>query len=241
MEAVGVIDQLIRYPVKSFAGEELQKARIEAYGIYGDRSHAFIDETKEGWSRFVTARQIPHMLAYKAQMIEESRADRFPDVHITSPDGRNLNWNEQLLAELQAFTKQRITMHGYDPQSSELMAVDAESILIVTDSSLRRLEELWGKKLDRRRFRANLILSMGDQEDREEEWIGKRLKIGNVELQVNEACERCSMITIDPEQIDKDSTLLRIVNEEMNLKFGVYASVMKTGDISVGDAVYVTN
>jgi uncharacterized protein YcbX len=45
-QPIGEIIQINRYPVKSFAGESLTTSKIEAYGVYGDRSHAFIDETK---------------------------------------------------------------------------------------------------------------------------------------------------------------------------------------------------
>jgi uncharacterized protein YcbX len=241
IKPIGEIIQINRYPIKSFAGECLDTSKIDAYGIYGDRSHAFIDDTKEGWSRYITARDIPIMLRYKAKLLGEGYEDRFPTVRVTSPDGRVCYWDEELLAEIQSFSKRKISMIDFKPHNQDLLAVDSENILIITDGSLRLLESKWGKKLDLRRFRANLIISVDEDACNEHDWIGKRLVMGSAELKVNMECERCSMITIDPDILEVDHSLLKIVNEEMNLNFGVYASVVKTGQITVGEKVYLTD
>jgi uncharacterized protein YcbX len=127
-----------------------------------------------------------------------------------------------------------------NPENPDLMSVDSASVLIVTDASLRKLEAKWGKRLDKRRFRANLIISLYEHTFDEGDWIGKRLSAGNTELQVESYCERCTMITIDPDTLERDTSLLKKVNEELNLMFGVYASVKKTGQIQVGDKVYLS-
>jgi hypothetical protein len=49
------------------------------------------------------------------------------------------------------------------------------------------------------------------------------------------------MITIDPETLERDASLLKKVIAEMNLNFGVYASVKKTGQIDIGDKVYLVD
>ncbi|ULL15916.1 MOSC domain-containing protein [Paenibacillus sp. H1-7] len=232
---VGEISEIVRYPVKSFAGERLEKCTIEAYGLYGDRFGAFFDPAKVGWESYVTARTIPQMLGYQASLVEDQ-------VLVKSPDGRTFAWNGQLLEEIQRYTRKTISMTEYrapNLESPELMSVDSASILIVTDTSLHKLEAIWNKPLNPRRFRANLVVTLeGDVKD-ESEWIGKRLRVGDSELQVDSYCERCAMITIDPDTLERDSTLLRKVNEEMNLQFGVYASVAKGGPIQVGEKVYL--
>lgn len=47
------------------------------------------------------------------------------------------------------------------------------------------------------------------------------------------------MITIDPDTYERDASILKKVNEEMNLNFGVYASVVEIGHACVGDMVYI--
>ncbi|MEF3303284.1 MOSC domain-containing protein [Paenibacillus sp. GYB003] len=236
---IGTIGEICRYPVKSFAGESLRQCRVEAYGLYGDRCRAFVDRSKEGWDRYVTARQYPGMLGYKAELVGEGSGTAFPELRVTSPDGRVLRWDEALRDELQPHFRAELSMLACEPGQPDLMAVDEGSVLIVTDVSLRKLERLWGKRLDPRRFRANLIVSPTDEAADETGWIGKTLIAGDAELQVEAACERCSMITIDPDRLERDASLLRIVNEMLDLNFGVYASVRKTGFLRAGDPVYM--
>jgi uncharacterized protein len=234
---VGEINEINRFPVKSFAGESLGICTIDTYGLYGDRFCAFYDETKEGWDSFITARDIPNMLSYKAMLVDDG-------ISVLSPDGRTLGWNENLLDEIQKYSKRKISMTSYkapNPENLDLMAVDLASVLIITDESLRKLEEMWGSRLDARRFRANLVVSLDENKINEVDWIGKRLLVGNTEFQVDTSCERCSIITIDPNTLERDTSLLKKVNEEMSLIFGVYASVEKTGQIHVGDKVYLVD
>lgn len=240
MKVIGRISEINRYPVKSFAGENLESSHIATYGLYGDRCYAFVDKTKEGWDSYVTARQIPEMLGFKASLIGEESANRFPNVLVESPDGRRFGWDTDLLNEIQTLAKPKLSMIEYSPENN-LLAVDTASLLIITDSSLRRLEAIWGKRLDKRRFRANLVVELQDDADDESRWLGKRLFVGNVELGIDILCERCSMITFDPDTRDRDVSLLRTVNEELNLNFGVYASVKKAGDIHLDDAVLLVD
>ncbi|WP_141505771.1 MOSC domain-containing protein [Paenibacillus luteus] len=233
--AVGEISEIRRYPVKSFAGEQLNTCKIDSYGIYGDRFCAFYDETKEGWDSFFTARKSASMLTYQASLIGET-------VKVKGPDGRSFSWNEELLSEIQLLSKQKLSMKSCrapNPENPELMSVDLGSILIITDTSLRKLEDLWGKALDHRRFRANFLIRLSDNSFDEGYWIGKQLEVGDAALQVDQHCERCSMITLDPDSLERDASLLKRVNEELNLKFGVYASVKQTGNVRNGDKVYI--
>lgn len=234
---VGQISEINRYPVKSFAGESLENCTINTYGLYGDRFCAFYDETKEGWDSFITARDIPNMLAYKAKLINKG-------VSVTSPNGQTFSWNQELLDEIQRYSKRKISMRSYkapNPENPDLMSVDLASVLIITDSSLCKLEVMWGKSLDKRRFRANLIVSIDENTFNEGDWIGKRLSVGDAKLQVETYCERCSIITIDPDTLERNTSLLKKVNEQMSLSFGVYASVKKPGQIQVGQKVYLSD
>ncbi|MBD0382885.1 MOSC domain-containing protein [Paenibacillus sedimenti] len=234
---VGQISEINRYPVKSFAGESVETCTINTYGLYGDRFCAFVDETKEGWDSFITARDIPNMLAYKAKLIDKG-------VSVTSPNGLTFSWNEELLDEIQRYSKRKISMTNYkapNPENPGLMSVDLASVLIITDSSLHKLEAMWGKNLDKQRFRANLIVSIDENTFNENDWIGKQISIGDTKLQIESYCERCSIITIDPDTLVRDTSLLKKVNEQMNLCFGLYASVKNPGQIHVGQKVYLSD
>ncbi|MDR6553059.1 MOSC domain-containing protein [Paenibacillus qinlingensis] len=234
---VGEISEIIRYPVKSFAGENLEACIVDTYGLHGDRICAFYDETKEGWNRYITARDIPNMIGYSAKLVDN-------EVSVTSPNGEVFSWNEVLLNEIQRYSSRKLSMADYkapNPEDPDLMAVDVASILLITDSSLRRLESIWGKKLDKRRFRANIIVSLNENTIDETSWIGKKLSFGDSELMVESNCERCLIITLNPDTFERDATLLKTVNEQMDLCFGLYASVIKPGQFRVGQKVYLHN
>ncbi|RUS46185.1 MOSC domain-containing protein [Cohnella sp. AR92] len=235
---IGSVMEMHRYPVKSFGGERLiDKVRIEPYGVEGDRWHAFVDETKTGWNSFVTARGIPAMLAYRAELLAAVEEGAVPEVAITAPDGRKLRWNEELLQDVQGLTSTKLSMRNYSKPREELKGVDDSPILIVTDRSIRKLEELWGKPLNPRRFRANLLVRLDREAPDEGEWIGKELSIGSVTLRIDKGCERCALITLDPDTQERDPSLLKVVNRELSLTFGVYASVVKPGFIETNDEI----
>jgi uncharacterized protein YcbX len=238
MNKVGLVSELKRYPIKSFAGEVKLEAELAAYGLVGDRKYAFIDEGKEGFARYITARQIPQMLQYKAQW-EENKGG-LPSVKVTSPQGTVFHWDDELLMEIQKFSTRKISKLSCEPEGSDLMAVDNESVLVITDASLRKLEQLWGKPLDQRRFRANIIITLlEDTPFIEAQWVGRKLQIGDAVLQFNVECERCTMVTLDPDHIVKDATLLEKLINERKQNFGVYAAVVKPGRTRQGDAVYL--
>jgi uncharacterized protein YcbX len=234
---IGEISQIYRYPVKSFAGESLDSILIEKYGLYGDRSHAIIDHSKEGWRRFITARQIPGMLNYKAHFGPPTSHTQFPELTLTAPDGRQLSWNDELIEEFQQHYEAPISLERHTPQS-DLLAVDDSSILIITESSMRELAEKWDKPVDPRRFRANFVITLKqDIPFAETDWVNRQFAAGSAVFQVNKPCERCTVITIDPDQLSKDNSLLMLLHEEHDKQFGMYASVIKTGTISMGDQV----
>jgi uncharacterized protein YcbX len=102
------------------------------------------------------------------------------------------------------------------------------------------MERQWGKALDPRRFRANLIIGLAEDTPYiEAEWVGRRLQIGEVVLQINVECERCKMVTLDPDLIEKDASLLEKIIKERQQNFGIYASVIKTGSLRQGNAVHL--
>ncbi len=235
-QTVGQIRAIHRYPVKSFRGHSLPEAKVERYGLYGDRSYAFLDETRPG--KYITAKQVPQLVEYDASFTDQPRDDsRFPHVSITSPDGTTYAWDDPaLLTEIEAISKRKLKPVAMSPQTDEMMAFDQAHLLLVTDASVRALEDMWGNALDYMRFRPNLLLTLvDDQPFSEISWIGKRMTIGEVELEIQEQCERCSMVTIDPTTYAKSPDLLRLLAREHAACFGVYAAAVQTGVIRVGD------
>lgn len=240
---IGHIKEIVRHPIKSFYGESVKKTNVMKYGLYGDRSHAFLDETRPG--KYVTITQCPNMARYKAKFSGEETMHEYPLIEITTPEGKVVNWEDEgLTKQIEAESNRAVSLVKYSPTDVPIGAIELEHLQLISDASLNALQKIWGKEtLNHRRFRPNLVLALNDQIPfMEEMWFGKTLKIGKqVEIQVKRHCERCMIITVNPDNAERDSSLQKIVLNQRNNHFGVYASVMQTGEILVGDEVLLVD
>ncbi|WP_028782353.1 MOSC domain-containing protein [Thalassobacillus devorans] len=238
---IGHIKEIVRHPVKSFRGESVPQTQIMEYGLYGDRSHTYLDGTKNG--EFLTITNFPEMVRYQAEFAGNESMEAYPNVKVTTPEGKVVDWkDQQLLDEIENKSNRKISTRKYSPSHVPIGPIAVEHILLATDASLNKLHELWGKdEVDSRRFRPNLILSLKDKIPFvEEEWMGRRMKIGNeVEIEFVGHCKRCMIITVNPENAERDPSIHKTVIKERDNNFGVYASVIKTGDIRVNDEVHL--
>ncbi len=116
---------------------------------------------------------------------------------------------------------------------------DAYPLLLVSESSLRSMQAAAGDSVfDVRRFRPNLLVDCGDAAGYpEEEWAGKRARIGSALLQVEIVCPRCVMTTHGFSDLPKDPTIMRTLVRENGGNLGIYASVVEPGVVAAGDAI----
>lgn len=83
-QTVGTVNQLWRYPVKSMAGELLERVEIDQNGVAGDRGWA-VREVEADVTR--NAREMPKLLQFASAYAESPSFDqRSPAVTITTPD-----------------------------------------------------------------------------------------------------------------------------------------------------------
>lgn len=122
--------------------------------------------------------------------------------------------------------------------------LDAFPLLVMSTSALRSLQDaLPDSTVDVRRFRPNIVIDTGDQPGHPEfDWVGGQITIGDVVLDIIEACPRCVMVTreVTPD-VPADRAVLRHIVRDLGQNVGVYAAVSTSGTISVGDPVSVTN
>jgi MOSC domain-containing protein len=119
---------------------------------------------------------------------------------------------------------------------------DAFPLLVLSTSAMRTLAEaLPGSVIDERRFRPSLVVDTGDEPGHPEfAWVGRRMRIGEVELDVAAACPRCVMVTraVD-DTIPADREVLRHIVRDLDQNVGVYATVVTPGTVREGDEVAV--
>jgi uncharacterized protein len=208
------VAELWRYPVKSLRGERLERATVLPDGLDGDRLVRVEDERG-----LLTARRKQRLVGVAAGVSEdgEARIEGEP-------------WRSEA-------TARRIRELG--GEGARLVVTDsgarfdAAPVLVVTDGALSAFGE------DRRRFRPNVVVE-GVTGLEEREWIGRDLAVGSAVLTGLEPCERCAVITIDPDTIEIRPDVLRGVNERFDGIMGVYCGVTRAGTIAVGDEVVLS-
>lgn len=127
---------------------------------------------------------------------------------------------------------------------------NAASVHLVTTGSTRHLTELAaGVRVDPHRFRPNVVVDTEEVGFVENEWLGRRLRVGTVELEVTLRVVRCVMPTLAQEDLAADRRVLRAIAEHNMVDpgigdgaypcLGVYAEVVTPGEVRVGDPVVV--
>ena len=113
------------------------------------------------------------------------------------------------------------------------------AISIVNLATIELLGKAWGTALDLRRFRANVYLDGLDPWD-ELDLVGRRLRLGEAELEVLRPVERGRGAGVDPED---GSTLLdvaELLSAGVGHRFlGLYARVVGRGRVRRGDSATV--
>lgn len=112
---------------------------------------------------------------------------------------------------------------------------DFPSIAILNQASRRALEARMGMALAMERFRGNVWLDGPGAWD-EFGWVGRVIEIGSARLRVREIITRCKATTVDPETGRVDGDTLAALQAGWGHKdFGVYAEVIDSGRVAVGD------
>jgi uncharacterized protein YcbX len=108
-------------------------------------------------------------------------------------------------------------------------------LLRLLDHGAQHPDSAW----DARRFRANVVVETPPELSGciELGWAGRVLRIGQVRLQCTVPTPRCGMIMQAHIGVNKDPSVLRAVVKQPQQAFGVYASVLTPGRISVSDTV----
>tara|TARA_R110002124_G_scaffold57039_4_gene160228 strand:- start:2216 stop:3067 length:852 start_codon:yes stop_codon:yes gene_type:complete len=117
---------------------------------------------------------------------------------------------------------------------------DAFPIHLLTRQSLASLAQARAQSnfhVDR--FRPNIFLDAPDSTHPfpEAQWVGQRVCIGDVELEIIGDCPRCSMTTVGFGDLPRDPGIMRALVEANNGNIGVYAKVVKRGVLNAGDTL----
>lgn len=125
---------------------------------------------------------------------------------------------------------------------------DLSALHVLTSATLDRLQELApDATFDARRYRPNLVLSTREDGFVENGWPGSTASIGDARIGYSFATMRCVMTTLAQSDLPADADTLRTIAKHNRIDIpqiggvwacaGVYADVVDTGAIAVGDQV----
>ncbi|WP_264740639.1 MOSC domain-containing protein [Cytobacillus firmus] len=227
-ECIGRVKEINRFPVKSILGESLSSALVDNRGILGDRLWAIKNENGKFGSGKTTRRfqQMEGLFNYKARYECDTPI-------LTMPDGTEYRGDQErvnkALSELLGFP---VTL----AKEESISHFDEGPISIITTSALNMLSKDLGEIVDPRRFRANMLIETEATGFLEDEWVDRLIQVGaSVTLKIIAPLQRCIMINNPQEELKQDARILRTLVNNHAATFGVWAKVVRYGEVSVGD------
>lgn len=233
---IGRVSAIFRYPVKSMAGELLDTASLSWHGIDGDRRLAFRRLNDKSAFPFLTASKLPQLLLYKPFGLEGG-AEPLPS-HVRTPDGKEYELrSDELREEISSRYESDVELmnlkHGI---------FDEACISVISLGTVQGVGRESGLDLDLRRFRPNIVIETDSAGPFEENtWVGQTLMFdeGNSgpAVRVTLKDERCVMVNFDPDTAERDSEVMKTVVRLNENYAGVYGTVIRAGELRVGQAV----
>lgn len=257
---IGTVAEILRYPVKSMGGESLHDAPVSHTGIAGDRAYALFDPLERKVASAKHTRAFPRILDFRAESLPEGEASAAP-IRITLPDGRSVRSDDPGCVELLSAWFGRPVGLGRlsDEESQRPIAgkyamagtfFDYAPMHVITRVALEAAALAAPRsQFAARRFRPNIVIaSSSGASYPENDWVGKRLRIGEqILLEITDPCPRCVLPTMaqgdlpsDPEilkTLARQNTVYAPVLESDQPCIGAYAFVRRGGPLKVGDAV----
>lgn len=236
---VGHIHQLVRYPVKSMAGVATDSAFLGWHGLQGDRRFAFRRLNDKSDFPWLSASKLPELLLYRPLGLDENAEEPLPTL-VRTPEGVIFPIGS---AELQHNVAERFG------SPVELMKLrngifDEGTVSVIHLATMSAISREAGQTLDTRRFRANIVIASDTTGPfTEDRWVGGRLVFGSDDsgpmLTLTMRDLRCMMINLDPDTAKQNPSMMKAVVRMNENYAGVYASVARTGHISVGQSVHL--
>lgn len=233
------LDQIWRYPVKSLGGERVDSTPVTT-GIPGDRLWAVRDR---GTGAVVTAKREPRILyAWAAIGAEGGLVVGVPGLAapVSGPavDDALSAWLDRPVevVEWAAATSADRFDYGFPLDLGAHSFGDCGDVLhLVGTASLRRFGRDASAGIDLaeavRRSRPNLVLTT-NRPYLEDAWVGRRLRVGEVELSVRAATTRCVMVDRAQPGFAARETLMDGLFGTRAGALGVYAEVTRPGALA---------
>lgn len=247
------VSALYRHPIKSHGREAISKVRLtEGRTMPWDRVWAVthqatkFDPAAPEWvscRNFVIGARTPAVAGIWAQLDEDKAQITLTHQDLSpltiQPDhdddiARFLDWVAPLCADTNDNPKTIVRVEGRGMTDSPY-----PSISIMNTVSHQAVTGIMGNALTLERWRGNIWLD-DVAAWAEFGWIGREIRIGTAVLRLREPIKRCSVTNTNPLTGQRDTATLDVLNSEFGHQdFGVYAEVITSGYIALGDTAEV--
>lgn len=206
------VTEIWRYPVKTMAGEKLQRAHMGPLGIDGDR----VVHVEDAKGRVITSRSHPRFLGHRGTLGRDGE-----------PLVGGRPWNSlEVATEVVDIVGPGAKLVRYDGAER----FDVLPLLMATDGAIAAFGH------DHRRLRPNIVIG-GVEGLTEREWPGGCLRMGKVLIGVQDLRLRCIMTSYDPDTLVQDKEITREIYRRFGGKLALNGFVIEGGEIAVGDEV----
>lgn len=210
------VAEIWRFPVKSMAGERLERAKVTHLGIEGDR----VVHVEDARGRTITSRTHPKLLGHKGVLNGSGE-----------PLVDGVLWSEEEPARIAG----EIVGPGARLVRDESeYRFDVLPLLVATDGAIAAFGH------DGRRLRPNIVIGGVEGLD-ERKWPGSCLQIGNVVIGIQDLRGRCVMTTFDPDTLEQDHEVLKEIARKFGGKLALNCFVVRGGEIHVRDEVHLVS
>jgi MOSC domain-containing protein len=210
------VKELWRYPVKSMAGEQVQKIELTRGGLAGDRKILVLGSN----GHIITSRTHHRLLGLKGTLGDDG---------IAYISGRR--WDSPAALEL----VNKAVGPGAKLISYEgVERFDVLPLLVATDGATEHMG------FDGRRLRPNVIVG-GVKGLEERKWEGRNLRVGDVSIHTAQLRGRCVMTTYDPDTLEQDHNVLKRIVQDLDGTMALDCSVVQGGVLMVGDSVTIVD
>ncbi len=251
------LSKICRYPVKGLSADDLQSVELTLnHPMPLDRKWAIIhaasgiNSSNVGWA----AKKNFLMLARDEKLgLISSKFNEDGNILTIYRKGRQIS--RGALDDQMGRQVLQVFLEGFMPSGARghpkiVNVIENESfsdkqenyISIINMESLKDLESRVIKQyIDPYRFRSNLYIA-GAAAWSELNWIGKKINIGDAQLEISDKITRCKAANIAPDTGGVDMNIpLSLQMAYGHLDCGVYAKVIKSGKISIDDDIILND
>lgn len=255
------------YPLKSARGCSLAAARVDGFGISGDRRWMLIDNA----GKFCSQRSLPRMALLEALSIDRGLRLTFAgdSIEVDTPGlaqecvpatiwGHTMSarcadvtvniWLKEHLGEdlrlvfcpPDADRKVDASYLSNPGRDRRLGFADEFPLLVISQASLDDLNTRLPEPVQMDRFRPNLVIG-GTMPYAEDGW--RQLRVGSTVLSILKPCARCAVPSVNQQTAERDRSINSVLasyrRREAAIYFGMNAVIIDGEGFTVGDKAEV--